>query len=392
LICFWCMPVVVYPQFKIVGYVPNWINLNTFANGFDYTKVTHLNIAFKNPDANGVLPIMSASEKNLLNKAHQAGVKVLISIAGATASNNVTIRDNYFQLISPAKRSDFAAALKKYLIEEELDGIDVDLEGPAINGDYGAFIQVLSDSLRPVGKLVTAALSDGYGGANVPSSTFSYFDWINIMAYDASGPTWGTPGQHSSYEFAEQSIAVWVNRGLPKAKAILGVPFYGYRFGGAVDYNSYTFAYIANNFPTNIYDDEAGNTIYYNGINTIVDKTYLARSDAGGIMIWELSQDATGNNSLLSHIHSASGLPTSVQTFSEGASSFGLYPNPTQGAFEVTSAIGYLYLEVINTLGETVKIFQAGESPDLTGFPAGVYNVRITADDKMEVRKIVVQE
>lgn len=41
----------------------------------------------------------------------------------------------------------------------------------------------------------------------------------------------------------------------------------------------------------------------YNGLPTIRSKTNLALDEAGGIMMWELSGDATGNNSLLSAIH-----------------------------------------------------------------------------------------
>ena len=37
-------------------------------------------------------------------------------------------------------------------------------------------------------KLLTAALSQGYGGGNVPNSVFERFDFVNIMAYDGTGP------------------------------------------------------------------------------------------------------------------------------------------------------------------------------------------------------------
>jgi GH18 family chitinase len=36
-------------QERVVAYVPNWIDLPTFAETIDYSKVTHLNIAFENP-------------------------------------------------------------------------------------------------------------------------------------------------------------------------------------------------------------------------------------------------------------------------------------------------------------------------------------------------------
>jgi hypothetical protein len=48
--------------------------------------------------------------------------------------------------------------------------------------------------------------------------------------------------------------------------------------------------------------DQVGNTIYYNGIPTIKQKTTFAVQNAGGVMIWELSQDATGAKSLLTAV------------------------------------------------------------------------------------------
>jgi GH18 family chitinase len=42
--------------------------------------------------------------------------------------------------------------------------------------------------------------------------------------------------------------------------------------------------------------------LYYNGIPTIKMKTILAKEEASGIMIWQLSGDAPGSNSLLQAI------------------------------------------------------------------------------------------
>ena len=46
-----------------------------------------------------------------------------------------------------------------------------------------------------------------------------------------------------------------------------------------------------------------GGIVYYNGIPTIKAKAALALHKAGGIMIWQLLQDAADNNSLLSAIN-----------------------------------------------------------------------------------------
>lgn len=37
-------------QPKVVAYVPNWIDVAAFSETIDYAKLTHINIAFENPD------------------------------------------------------------------------------------------------------------------------------------------------------------------------------------------------------------------------------------------------------------------------------------------------------------------------------------------------------
>ncbi len=283
---------------KVVAYVANWNNLNVYANAIDYAKLTHINIAFENPNSNGDLSFNSGNAA-LIQRAHANNVKVYVSIAGGAASTDPNLQSTYFSLISDSRRAGFVAKIATYLQTHNFDGIDVDLEGPAINGDYGKFIADLAAAVKPLGKGLTAALSQGYGGGNVPSSTFQHFDFINIMAYDATGP-WApnSPGQHSSYAFAQSNLQYWIGRGLPKAKAVLGLPFYGYGFGGAAGEWSYNRVVSTYAGAENV--DQAGNTVWYNGIPTIKAKVnYAFDQEIGGVMIWELSQDATGARSLL---------------------------------------------------------------------------------------------
>ncbi|KFF03458.1 glycosyl hydrolase family 18 protein [Flavobacterium reichenbachii] len=289
-------------QKKVIAYVPNWIDLNSFSSTIQYSKLTHINIAFENPDASGYLTFNSGNNA-IINTAHAQNVKVFVSLGGGAISEGGAIRDNYFNLITPANRTAFIQKIYDYVVAHNFDGVDVDLEGPAINGDYGGFVIALANKLHANGKLITAALSEGYGGANVPVSTFAAYDWINIMAYDATGP-WapGTPGQHSPYSMAVNQFNYWTGRGLPASKAIIGVPFYGYGFGASAN-QGISYANIVNQYPGAENQDQVANTIYYNGIPTIKQKTTFAIQNAGGVMIWELSQDAAGSKSLLTAIN-----------------------------------------------------------------------------------------
>ena len=294
-------------QGKVVAYVPNWIDLKSFADTIDYSKITHINIAFENPaDSAGNLSF-SDKDNALISKAHASGVKVLVSIGGGSASGDKILQQRYFDLLSESKVKGFAAKIADYVVSHNFDGLDVDIEGPSINKDYGAFVDAVASTLKPEGKLLTAALSIGYGGKQVPDSALGQFDLVNIMAYDGAG-YWepNAPGQHSSFEFAEGNVDYWLRRGLAKSKAVLGVPFYGYGFGAAFRKRDYPYSAIVASYPGAENLDKVGDTIWYNGIPTIKRKVgYAASQGLGGIMIWSLDSDVKGEKSLLSAIHDA---------------------------------------------------------------------------------------
>jgi chitinase len=295
---FFCTATIAISQTKVVGYVTN----DQYHN-VDYAKLTHLNIAFENPDAIGDISFSSVND-SYIRGAHNHGVKVLVSLAGGGASHDPAMQNLYFNLIKDSNRSAFVQKIKAYVLAHNLDGVDVDLEGPAINDNYRKFIAELSTALKGQGKLLTSALSHLNGASKVSDSTMHLFDFINIMAYDQTGP-WrpDKQGQHSSFGFALESLDYWIQRGLPKDKAVLGVPFYGYGFGP--DFNQgMGFAQIIERFPNSQNEDVVGNTIYYNGIPTISRKTqHVIDNGFGGIMIWQLGHDASGEFSLLSTIH-----------------------------------------------------------------------------------------
>lgn len=289
---------------KLVAYVPNWIDTTTFADTIDYSKITHINIAFENPtNASGDLSFNSKNEI-LIAKARAKGIRVLISIGGGSASGDKELLARYFDLLTDAKRAGFVAKLAEYVSAHKFDGLDVDIEGPSINKDYGAFVRDLAKALKPQGKLLTAALSQGYGGSKVPDSVFEDFDFINIMAYDGAG-YWdpNSPGQHSSLESAKSNVGYWVKRGLPKSKAVLGVPFYGYGFGDAFRKRDYPYSEVVASYPGAENVDQVGSTIWYNGIPTIQAKAkYVVDEGLAGIMIWSLDYDVKGDRSLLAAI------------------------------------------------------------------------------------------
>src|SRR5947209_18567923 len=105
-------------------------------------------------------------------------------------------------------------------------------------------------------------------------------------------------------EYNKRSVDYWIDKGVPRRKLVVGVPFYGYGFGDAFTPDGYTFAQIVAKFPGSENSDQVGSTIWYNGIPTIKAKVdYVKNQGYAGVMIWSLDQDVAGSQSLLGAIH-----------------------------------------------------------------------------------------
>lgn len=266
--------------------MPSW---SGDVNAIQYSKLTHINYAFLLPTATGGFqPIENPSKlQSLVAMGHANGVKVLIAVGGWNNGD-----DSGFESTAgnSSYRNAFVANILSFVNQYGLDGVDIDWEYPdqgASANNYVALMTQLSGALHAQGKLLSAAVV-GTGGESILSSVFSQVDYLNLMAYDYNNY------DHSTYTYASQSIAYWKGKGLPVAKAILGVPFYG-----RPSWESFA-ALIARG--ASPYADTY-NGVGYNGITTIKSKTDLAYTQGGGIMMWELSQDAVGTYSLLSAIH-----------------------------------------------------------------------------------------
>ena len=284
-------------SFRVFGYIPAHGAVRHF-NSVGFSRLTHINVAFVNPDSTGNL-VIPASMDSIIHLANQNKVHVLASIGGG--SHN----PYYGKLLSDDQRAAFVAKLVSMVVDHQLDGLDVDLENDAIDSNYQSFITDLAAQLKPLKKLLTAALATWNAG-KISDVALGHFDFINVMSYDQTGP-WrpDKPGPHSTYEKAVEDLEYWrAKRNVAANRINLGVPFYGYGFGAPVE--SYSFRDILLNYPGAENKDSVarsnGGFIYYNGIPTMIKKTQLALDQAGGIMIWQLMQDDPGELSLLKTI------------------------------------------------------------------------------------------
>lgn len=287
--------------FRVIGYLRTQNIRDGQADQVDYSKVTHINIAFVNPDSTGNFDAMPGL-KTFADHMHSKHVKVLASIGGGLAPAY------YSTILNDANQTAFTQKLTQLTKLYDLDGIDVDLEGERIDTSYEPFIIGLSKALKLKDKLLTAAVATVYKD-RYTDKALSQFDFISIMSYDKTGP-WRpeNPGPHAPYEMAVEDMNYWaVEKGIARERLNLGIPFYGYGFGPGAPQDM-SFKKIISTYSGAGNKDEVdlpgGGAIYYNGIPTIKNKTALALHYAGGIMIWQLLQDATGNYSLLNTVNS----------------------------------------------------------------------------------------
>lgn len=288
----------------VIGYVPGWANVQSVTDGIDFDIVTHINLAFFAANASGTImsngqPLYSdfnATEINyVVAKAHAKGRKVLASLGGGNPDPGAA---DMTVLFRAGTRTTFINNLAAFVTYFNLDGIDVDVEGSQLTaikneGTYTPFVSELRAKINPQGKLVTAATA-AWNGGEIPTSSFSYLDFINIMSYDNG---WGGTDNHSTYDAAVAHIEKFLKLNAPASKLVLGVPFYGYK--PTVGTGEISFKQLLATYGSAVAYVDYYDGYKYNGITAIEAKTKFAAQYIKGVMIWELSQDATGTYSLL---------------------------------------------------------------------------------------------
>lgn len=311
-------------DFKTIGYLPYY--RFGLSHQIDYSKLTHLNLAFANPDMAGNLSIGGQNIDPIVQAAHQHDVKVYISLAGGGLTTDWATAWTHHQ--QPENRAAFIHKIIEYVYAHNLDGVDMDLEWSYVTPLYSPFVLQLRDSLTAHGLPMTAALPGTYRYPNITNEAMLSFDFINMMVYDFTGPfAPNMPGQHSSYNFAVNAINYWQAQGMPADRLTLGVPFYGWNFNNApTSVVSATFGSMVAQNTANAQLDQVGQ-IFYNGIPTIRAKTELALDNVSGIMIWELGQDAFNEYSLLTTIYNTiNGITDTEESLLEA--SIRAYPSP----------------------------------------------------------------
>jgi GH18 family chitinase len=275
--------------FQVVGYLPDY-RIGTFDPALA-AKVTDIVVFSIETTECGDLKLgrwnASAIGKVQAMK-EKYGVRLLISVGGWGRSGGFPAL-----AAAPEARKAFADSLIRFCKENRFDGVDLDWEHPKGDrqeADFGTLLSTLKGALAPEKLSLSIAAA---GWQRLTPEVVEAVDFIHLMAYDGGG-------RHSTYEFAVEDVEKLKRQGVPAAKTLLGLPFYG---RDVKSRSESTYAQIfANHHPAPDANEVDG--VYFNGAAMIERKTRFARRNhLGGVMIWEIGQDVPGEASLLEAIH-----------------------------------------------------------------------------------------
>ncbi|MDR3718194.1 MAG: glycoside hydrolase family 18 protein [Bryobacteraceae bacterium] len=333
----------------IVGYVFTR-NAVLAPGSIDARSMTRINYAFANIAEGRIVAGAPADEENFkqLNalKRDNPALTVLVSVGGWTWSGNFSDA-----VLTAQSRKIFVNSAVDFLRRYELDGLDIDWEYPGMKGAGNRFRQEdghnFTLALKQLRKAfdhetkkthrrlyltIAAGASDAYLAHSEMGKDQKYLDTVNLMAYDYFEPGSDPLTGHNSPLFtnpadtrglsSEVSVKAFERAGVPAAKILLGVPFYGHAWGEVADvdhglfqpgkaaphgavphgmsaeqmlalgYSRYWDAAAAVPY---LYNPQTHVWFSYEDTESVAGKCrYVKDHKLGGIMFWEYSSDPSG--------------------------------------------------------------------------------------------------
>jgi hypothetical protein len=292
-------------DFKVVGYYSGDL-FQEPPERLQTDRLTHVVYAFLIPRLDGGLePLQDPAElRAIVEKARESGAKVVIALGGWSYEGRSLAPVFEGLAASQDARARLVQNVRALIRDYQLDGLELDWEHPNAQtaGLYEQLVLDLRAAMDAEGKLLTAVLNGAWSETAGPEASavlteacLDSFDFMNVMAYDMNSE------DHSPFWFAETSLGYWLNRGVPAEKLVLGMPLYArpswlqYRELAALD-------------PDNVWKDFAETSplvSYYNGLNTLREKTWLALRKAGGVMLFDVNEDSGGETGVVNMISQA---------------------------------------------------------------------------------------
>jgi chitinase len=283
----------------------------------------------------------SVPSRKLTTEAHQADVKVILSLGGWGM-------DKEFAALTSKEASyeRFVTTVMKMIDEFDYDGIDLDWEfpdNPTEAKNFNRLARRFRRDLDLLGRkkdrsfLLTMAVNASPGLSKWLDTDvlLETMDFINVMTYDFYGGWSQQAGHHSAlFESSKakgastkKAMAYWHQvKGIPKDKLLVGLPLYSRGFAAPKPYDKVNreaprafqaLAYrqlhgLIKDGWTYTWDDETqnpwltspkGDYVHsYDNEKSLAIKTHWAiQQDYRGIFFWEIKQDRLedGSNPLL---------------------------------------------------------------------------------------------
>lgn len=275
--------------FRVVGYVPTWTTQDVSERALG--QLSDLIIFSAEVTADGDFPAQPIPDETLAwyqRARDEHHLRLHLCIGGWGRSAGFSDMTG-----NAVKRTAFIEKALEYCKRHGIHGIDYDWEFPGNQEEksaYDALIMETSFAARSAGVEVSIALG---WTQTISEAAQKAVNHVHLMTYDMGK-------RHADFGDMESVVKRLLSQGTPAAKICLGVPFYGRKLDDpevSADY-----ANLVRDFKVVSETDSAGGYTF-NGPETIRRKTrYAIEKGLGGIMIWQVSGDATGDLSLLEAI------------------------------------------------------------------------------------------
>lgn len=221
----------------------------------DFRLYTHIFHAFVVANENGqVQPSRGVPDAELARDAHEAGVKMVISLGGWGWDEQFAA-----MVQNPDAEGRYVEIVLKLVDDSDYDGLDLDWEYPDTRDEVVGFerlVRRLRAGLDEIGErkgrhlVLTMAASSNPGTLRWLDTDFllETMDWVNVMTYDMAGD-WTDYAGHNAPLFAsskepggprlstEASMRFLVEeRGMPADRLAVGIPLYGRGFAVSEPY------------------------------------------------------------------------------------------------------------------------------------------------------------
>lgn len=433
-------------QRKVIGYYTSWNSNLLPYDKVEYSNLTDINVAFGTPNPDGSITYDGGIPfTHLVESAHSAGVKVLISLGGASSGDSFKAAT-----LDSSLRAKLIANIVSFLQTNNYDGVDIDWETPTDTTETMQLTSLIQEmrvdfnQINPSWLITMAIPATNYGGQHFDiRNLVNFVDWFNVMCYDFVGswttytgfnaPLYDTPFDLNQAGSDSSSVVYWLSRGsqqisIPASKLVLGVPFYGDLFNAKGLYKKLTnttvsnpyyadaITYINSGWIYHWYDatkepylinSDTTKFITFEDTNSVKLKTEFAiRKNLGGIMIWELSQGLYADNQpLLETIANTLRTYTSVEnTEREVVKDYKLYnnyPNPFNPSTTIKFSVpksSVVKLIVYNVLSQEVRVLVNGELNtgshevefNASNLSSGIYFYTLISENFIQTKKMIL--